>query len=257
MKVIDSHIHIDLYKKEEQAILLSALQKTDCLIAVSMDLPSSEYNLKLARKYPSIKPAFGFHPEQAIPSDKEQEKLFDWMERHVEDMVAVGEVGLPYYLRQDRPDLVIDPYVRLLERFIMFAKKHNKPIILHTVYEDADDACKLLEKHQIKDAHFHWFKGDEKTIQRMIRNGYFISVTPDVCYEEEIQHLISMYPIELMMIETDGPWKFDGPFAGKMTVPDMMHTSVKKIAEIKQLDETFVYHTLYKNTVDFYRLKKS
>jgi TatD DNase family protein len=42
----------------------------------------------------------------------------------------------------------------------------------------------------------------------MKENGYFISVTPDVVYDEEIQLLVQRYPLEQMMIETDGPWPF-------------------------------------------------
>ena len=107
-----------------------------------------------------------------------------------------------------------------MKRFISFAKSVQKPIILHAVYEDAPLVCHLLEKHSIKKAHFHWFKGDQKTITRMIKNGYFISVTPDVCYEKEIRDLVSFYPLEQMMVETDGPWPFEGPFQGQT------HTSI-------------------------------
>lgn len=105
---------------------------------------------------------------------------------------------------------------------------------MHAVYDDAPMACDLLEKHSIEKVHFHWFKGDGKTIERMIANGYFISVTPDVVYEQEIQQIVNAYPLERIMIETDGPWPFEGPFKGKMTHPAMMAESVKQIAKIKK-----------------------
>ena len=71
------------------------------------------------------------------------------MAEHADEMVAVGEVGLPYYARleaesEGRP-WDNRPYAYLLEQFIAFAKKHHKPVILHAVYEDADIACDLLE----------------------------------------------------------------------------------------------------------------
>ena len=84
-----------------------------------------------------------------------------------------------------------------------------------------------LKSIPLKKAHFHWFKGDQKTITRMIENGYFISVTPDVCYEKEIRDLVSIYPLEKMMVETDGPWPFEGPFQGQITHPSMIHQSIQ------------------------------
>ena len=42
------------------------------------------------------------------------------------------------------------------------------------------------------------------------------------------------YPLEQMMVETDGPWPFEGPFTGKMTHPHMMWHSISMIAEIKR-----------------------
>lgn len=106
-------------------------------------------------------------------------------------MIAVGEVGLPYYSRLEATEAgqTFDdaPYIRLLERFIAFAAKHHKPIVLHAVYEDADIACELLQKHSVTRAHFHWFKGSKATIELMAKRGYSISFTPDITYEVEIQ----------------------------------------------------------------------
>ena len=168
-------------------------------------------------------------------------------------MIAVGEVGLPYYLHKGNP-FPIEGYIQRLETFISFAKRVQKPIILHAVNEDAPLVCHLLEKHSIKKAHFHWFKGDQETVTRMIQNGYFISVTPDVCYEKEIHDLVSIYPLEKMMVETDGPWPFEGPFLGQITHPTMIHQSIRVISDIKKLPINDVYEQLYSNTKAFYEL---
>ncbi|PNB76621.1 TatD family deoxyribonuclease, partial [Pseudomonas sp. FW305-BF6] len=85
-------------------------------------------------------------------------------------------------------------------------------------------------------------------------NGYYISITPDVLYEDEIQELVKHYPINLMMVETDGPWPFEGPFNRDYTHPRFIHESVRKIAEIKALEIEEVYKCLYENTKEFYDL---
>ncbi|KPN97228.1 TatD family hydrolase [Lysinibacillus sp. ZYM-1] len=248
--LIDAHIHLDQYKDGE---IPSLLEEVETLIAVSMQLSSCQRTLDIAKTYPKVKAAFGFHPEQPLPSQIEENALFDWIRSHKDDMVAVGEVGLPYYLRQEQA-LDVRPYEALLERFIVLAKELKKPIVLHAVYEDATIVCDLLEKHRHRQAHFHWFKGDVTVVKRMIQQGYFISITPDALYEEEIQQLIQVYPIELMMVETDGPWPFEGPFTNKRTSPWMMHSTLEVIASIKGLSIQEAAQIITQNTKTFYQL---
>ena len=95
-----------------------------------------------------------------------------------------------------------------IEKFIELASKYNLPIVLHAVYEDADIVCDLLEKYKVSRAHFHWFKGSDETMKRMMRNGYYISITPDVLHKEKIRKIVSYYPLEYMMVETDGGGNF-------------------------------------------------
>ena len=253
MNMIDAHIHLDRYQDEEIKRIVLDSARIEALISVSFHLNSSKRNLLLSQKYPKVKPAFGYHPEQALPSENELNVLLNWMDDHRDEMIAVGEVGLPYYLRQEQ-GISIAPYLEVLEVFISKAKIWDKPIVLHAVYDDAPLVCDLLEKYSVSKAHFHWFKGDQKTIDRMIRNGYHISITPDVVYEREIQQLVSVYPLELMMVETDGPCPFEGPFAGKMTHPNMMEESIRKIALLKKLSAAEVSHVLHQNTKGFYQL---
>jgi TatD DNase family protein len=178
---------------------------------------------------------------------------------HRTAMVAVGEVGLPYYNRltaeEKSEQFDLQPFIALLERFIALAADLGKPIILHAVYEDADIVCDLLEKYKVTQAHFHWFKGSRKTVDRMIENGYFISFTPDILYEVEIQQLAAVYPISQVMVETDGPWSFEGKFSGQVTHPRMLTEIIRKLAEIKGLDPEETAEIIRQNTVIFYKIK--
>ncbi|MGM0753289.1 MAG: TatD family hydrolase [Bacillota bacterium] len=252
--LIDSHIHLDLYEGYERDKILQELDlySVEALISVSSCLQSTRTNIDLSRRDARVKPAAGFHPEQDLPSDGEVEELLSFIELHQQEIVAIGEVGLPYYKIKEDPDIEVEPYIDLLERFMIESKRMNKPIILHAVYEHAPIVCTLLEKHSIEKAHFHWFKGDDETIDRMIENGYSISITPDVLYEVEIQKLVRKYPIEGIMVETDGPWRFEGEFQGRLTHPGMMHRTIEKIAELKGIPELDVYKQQFKNTSDFY-----
>ena len=261
-RYIDAHIHLDAYEEGARQSFMERLSADgiDGVVAVSTTLASCKATRELAQRFPGrVYPAYGYHPERPLPSDQELRELLEWMDLHKSGMTAVGEVGLPYYTRTeaeargDRFD--ISPYVDLLEQFVRLAAEWDKPIVLHAVYEDADIACGLLEKYNVRRAHFHWFKGSAATVERMSRNGYFVSFTPDILYEQEIEQLARVYPLEQIMAETDGPWPFEGPFRGQMTEPRMVAAVAGKLAEIKNLGAETVAETFLHNTRAFYRLQ--
>lgn len=258
-KYIDAHCHLDSYKPDEQQQIIEQLEdfEIDRIISVSMHLASCKQNQALHHAYPQlVKPAYGFHPEQPLPTPSELADLIEWIRAHHHEAVAIGEVGLPYYMRLEAEEkgesFELKPYVELLERFIQLAVELKKPIALHAVYEDADIVLDLLEAYQVEAAHFHWFKGAEQTVKRIIQNGYYISFTPDIVYESEIQLLAEMVPLEQIMVETDGPWPFEGPFTGQMTHPLMLASVVGKIAGIKGVGHEQAAAVILENTKRFY-----
>jgi len=259
---IDAHLHVDLYPAEERnALLREAFDEgIAAVVAVSMHLESCKVNRELAMRYPGrLIPAYGFHPEQPLPPGSQLEELIGWIRvRHEQgEVFAIGEVGLPYYSRMEARDAGKDfdeePYLLALNQFAALAAELDRPIVLHAVYEDGDKACDILERHKVKQAHFHWFKGSPATLERMQRNGFHLSVTPDVLYEEEIMQIVRIYPIELMMTETDGPWPFEGPFAGQATKPGMVREVAGAIASLKKIPADQAASTLLDNAKKFYR----
>ncbi|MBD2871420.1 TatD family hydrolase [Paenibacillus arenilitoris] len=262
---IDAHVHIDLYAEEDRAGLLEDAfsRGVEAVVAVSMHLASSEANRALAQRFPGrVHPAYGFHPEQPIPPAEEIDRLFAWIrERHeAGERFAIGEVGLPYYTRTEAEAaggrFDEEPYLELLDRFAALASELDRPIVLHAVYEDADKACDLLERNGVRRAHFHWFKGSESVMRRMARSGYMISVTPDVAYEDEIRPIAERYPLELMMVETDGPWPFEGPYAGRATRPEMAADAASRIAALRGLPAEETGRRLLANTRRFYGMRE-
>ncbi|MNG00845.1 putative deoxyribonuclease YcfH [compost metagenome] len=184
-------------------------------------------------------PAYGFHPEQPVPDEAATLQLFDWIRnRYAEGKIfAIGEVGLPYFTRtnaeQAGESFDESGHMMLLDRFAALATELDRPIALHVIHEDGPKVCDLLERHGVRRAHFHYFKGDRATIDRMIESGYYVSITPEVLYDEQSRELVRLYPIELMMTETDGPWPFKGPFQDIETTPLLASDVVREIAVLK------------------------
>ncbi|ANE48508.1 DNAase [Paenibacillus swuensis] len=266
MRLIDAHIHLDLYPPAEREQILQDCarpgSRVDALIAVSMHAESCLLNRELALRLPRlVKPCYGFHPEQPLPGEAALAGLRAWIRAHADGMAAIGEVGLPYYTRAEaqargeRFDM--EPYVEALDGFIQLAVELDKPVVLHAVYEDAAAACDLLERRGCTRAHFHWFKGPREVTERMVANGYFVSFTPDLVYETEIQELARLYPPAQVMLETDGPWPFEGPFTGRSTHPEMMMDSLTTWSMLHGISREEAGRMMLDNTRQFYRLGRS
>lgn len=256
---IDAHIHLDNYKENELRQLLRNMDESgvESVIAVTTGLGSCKMTQQLMRAYPGrVYAAYGQHPEGQLPSEEELDELLSWIREHADEMIAVGEVGLPYYTRRDAErrgePFGMERHLALLERFVRLAAELDKPIALHVLHEDTELVCDLLDRYKVKKAHFHYYKGSPAQVERIVQSGWLISFTPDITYEANIQGIAELVPLEQMMAETDGPWPFEGAFKGRMTEPSMVPDVVAKIAEIKRVSESEAVQTILNNTRKFY-----
>ncbi|WP_373229955.1 TatD family hydrolase [Cohnella sp.] len=259
--MFDTHIHLDLYELEERNRIVEAAigSGIEGMVSVSMGMESCLTNRELVLRHNGrIMPAYGHHPEQSPLDEEALLVLCNWIRERGEEQesFAIGEVGLPYYLRSEAENkghsFDLSFYLRQLEGFIQLAAELHRPIVLHAVYEDAETVLDLLERYSIRKAHFHWFKGSASTAARLISDGYYISVTPDVLYEPEIRELAAVFPLNRLMVETDGPWPFEGPFTGKQTEPGMVRDVIREISLLRGLDEEKVAEAVNDNSRNFY-----
>lgn len=250
--LFDSHLHLDQLSDENIQKTLSD-SKTTGMLAVSTNLKSAKKLLNLKQSYPEkLYIAAGFHPEQSLLNLEEQEELFQWIDEHHSSIFAIGEVGLPHYSKRENLNLDYVPYIELLERFILIAKKWDLPLNLHIVHNDVDIALELLQKHNIQRAHFHWFKTDEKSFQKFFSTPYFASLTPDILWNPKTQYVAQHLSLNRLMIETDSPWPHEG--FESAVISEQLFAVAKKVAELKSLPLHYVQEQILLNTQQFYRL---
>jgi len=250
--LFDSHLHLDQLSDENIQKTLGDSKITG-MLAVSTNLKSAKKLLNLKQTYPEkLYIAAGFHPEQPLLNFEEQEELFQWIDEYHSSISAIGEVGLPHYSKRENSNLDYAPYIELLARFILIAKKWDLPLNLHIVHNDVDIALELLEKHNIQRAHFHWFKTDEKSFQKFLSTPYFASLTPDILWNPKTQYVAQHLSLNRLMIETDSPWPHEG--LESAVISEQLFAVVKKVAELKSLPLHYVQEQMLLNTQQFYRL---
>ncbi|WGE72391.1 TatD family hydrolase [Actinobacillus equuli subsp. haemolyticus] len=242
--MFDSHIHLDQLEANqiEQIVSDPLLQG---VLAVSTDLMSAETLLALKQQFPKIQIAAGFHPEQVLIDEKQQQALFDWIVKNRANLTAIGEVGLPHYLKRENPKLDYQPYLALLEQFVALSKRLNLPLNLHIVHDDVAIMLDLLEKYQIQHAHFHWFKTDDDSLERFLRTPYFASVTPDILWNPKTQKIAQKLPLDRLLIETDSPWQYES--LENVSISQQLQVILAQLEKLRAESESTIHSQIRRN----------
>lgn len=221
--MIDAHIHLDQYNGELIRETINSWQEKGIIgvVAVATNLKSSYEILKLKQDYPTfVRAAIGHHPEAPPPNKKDLYELVDLVKRERRILSGIGEIGLPTYRKKELLEFYQEEeFVSVLEIFLSLSKNENLPIALHAVHDESKKALLYLKKYHIQKAHFHWLKASNDVIREIVSLGYYVSVTPEVCFRERDQKLVQLVPVNQLLIETDGPWHYSGPFAERETSP--------------------------------------
>ena len=125
----DSHAHLDSdYFTSDRHELITNLQaELDGIVNPGCDAETSAFVVELAEKYDFIYAAVGWHPEnlKGMPENY-LDMLAAWAVHP--KVVAIGEIGLDYYWKENEPKEV---QKRVFLEQIDIAKQFGLPIIIH------------------------------------------------------------------------------------------------------------------------------
>lgn len=247
MRIYETHAHLDFsdYENERASILKACFKAgVEKIINVGIDLKSTENGISLSMKYPQIKVAGGFHPCEASSYDEERLKE---LLKH-KNIVAVGEIGLDYY-RLYHP---VSIQKKVFEAQIKLAKDFGLPLIIHD-REAHEDCFNLLKKYSPNKVVFHCFSGDVHFADRVLNEGWYISITGVVTYKNSnLGDIVRITPREKLLIETDCPYLSPVPFRGKRNSPEYLVYIIQKIADILNIQPKIVAEQTFKNAEDFF-----
>jgi len=169
------------------------------------------------------------------------EKLFD-----NNKVVGVGETGLDYYWDTSYND----KQKEFFKLHIEIAKARELPVIIHT-RNSIDDAITLIEANYSEKlkGQFHCFDGSVEQMQRVMKlNTFYVSFTGNVTYKKyEYAETVAQTPMDRILSETDSPFLSPIPYRGKPNEPAYIVNTIKKIAEIKDVNEEEMKKSLREN----------
>ena len=131
--MIDTHCHIDFedFDHDREDVIARAKDKLNHVIVSGYSNDSNMDVLKLSKDYEGfIYPTFGFHPVSSQNATQEDiEIAHDNIRRHLDDIVAIGEVGMDYYYVTDKT--LRERQQEIFRSFLKLADEFKVPIVLH------------------------------------------------------------------------------------------------------------------------------
>jgi len=251
-KLIDTHAHLEEIENLEPVLAGARKVGLIAIVAVGSDLESNEKTLKLAGLYKGfVYAALGWHPWYI--KEAEINANLEFMEAHIDEAIAVGEVGLDYHKRV-RVIADKDLQKQVLKEILKIAGEHNKPALIHSRYAWRD-AYDLVREAELEKAVFHWYTGTSSVLRDIISQGYYISATPAVEYHEEHRRAVKEIPLERMLLETDAPVVYQRGSEKEFTSsPADVVRSLRGAAALKGVSEGKIAEATTENAVRLFSL---
>ena len=257
--VIDTHCHLHdaAYTDLGETLRLGLTHDVWGVIGVGVDPDTNARTLTAATAFPkAVWPCIGFHPDRLELDDRALEQVLGQLDENHARIVAVGEIGLPWYSLEGRADAasLMTTGRRRLGRLLEAAARYDLAVALHAPHGAAVGALEALKRHGIERAVFHWHKAPPEVTRTIVDAGYLVSVGPEVVYRELIRDIVSTTDLESLVVESDGPWPYRGEFAGMPSGPWLASRVAEEVAKIKGLPVDDVMFQLSANTCRLFDL---
>ena len=253
MRLIDSHCHLtDEAFDDDRLFILNDLSNFGLrgIINPATNLADSKMAIELSEKYDNIYAMAGIHPEEVDEiTDKDLEELENLAQN--KKVIAIGEIGLDYYRKDDNKDRQKEIFIHQLE----LARKLAKPAVIH-VRDSKDDVIEILKDYQDLKIQIHCFSDDLETLEKYMEMGFYISIGGVVTFNNGTneQNAARNVPIERLMLETDSPYLTPEPYRGLRNDPRRVVEVARTVADLRDMKIDKLAKKTYSNTKEFFNL---
>lgn len=281
--MFDTHCHLNFkaYRKQLAEVIEDAKnQGVSTILIPGTDLATSLKAVEIADLYEGLYVAAGIHPHHVfdlfIRSSSNEPETSDLVTNELAEIekllkhtkvVAVGEIGLDRHMYiQTKYDnyTVSDEFVTfqktIMVKQIELAIQYEKSIVIHN-REAAPDLLDVmsqiwtpvLEKRVV----FHCCEANETLLSYAMDKGIYIGIDGDITYGEEKKNFISKVPLEMLVLETDGPYLLPEPLRSAKQYPNKpsnLSLIANQVAEAKGCTVNEVIEVTEKNGKDLFRI---
>ena len=248
--IIDTHCHIYNSEMENaEEIIRQAAENDIHVILNGTDSLSNSEILELSNKYENVHAALGYFHSFADEITDEDISLLD-KQLSNDKVVAVGEIGLDYYLRKDNKE----KQKELFEKMLGLAQKHGLPVIVHS-RKSMQDTFDILKKHDVVGS-MHCYQGSAEMAHEFIKLGFYIGIGGPVTHtnNKKIRKMVKAIDINHMLVETDSPYLPPEEKRGEKNTSMNLKYIIRKIAEDLDLKEEEVMEITTENARRLFKI---
>ncbi|OFI05493.1 putative deoxyribonuclease YcfH [Clostridium acetireducens DSM 10703] len=237
LKIFDSHAHYDDESfDEDRHSIIENLRKNNVIgiLNCGSSMKGAKMSVELANTYDFIYAAVGIHPEFAEEvNERTINKLREFAKNN--KVKAIGEIGLDYYY-DENPSKEVQKTAFINQ--MKLAEELDLPVIIHD-REAHKDTLEILKMFPNVKGVVHCFSGSVEFSKECLKLGYYIGFTGVVTFKnaKKVVEVVKEVPLNRLLVETDCPYMAPTPFRGKRNKSDYIAYIIKKIAEIKSIDE--------------------
>jgi TatD DNase family protein len=236
----DSHCHLHVCEQEtslEDLLTRARPNGVEQMVAIGIEVASSERALAIAREQDGVYSSAGVHPNDATSWTEEAGRRIDELLAD-DEVVAVGETGLDFY-RDYTPH---DVQRAAFRDHIELAKGHGKPLVIHT-RDSTTAAIEALEAAGPPEKLiFHCWSGNTDELTRALGLGAHVSFAGNVSFKsaDDLRAAARLVPDDRLLIETDSPFLAPVPHRGRPNEPGFVGDVGRAVADARGQDETAV-----------------
>ncbi len=256
--MIDNHCHLEQkdYDLDREQVIEQCKKELKFVVSCCAHFEDIQKTLEIAKDYPNfVYTCFSLHPEYIKEITREQIDIFksilkkEILERKNKKIVAIGETGLDYHWIKEEEWR--DRQKELFQELINFSKELNLPLVIHS--RDATDDCiNILEKNNCKNVLFHLFSGNIESLNRVIKNDWYISIGPGIKSSKSYKKFARNMPLNRILLETDSPWWG----FGKRNDPRSIKIACEYIAKEKNISFDEIEKQTDINSKEFFGIDK-
>ncbi len=249
MKIVETHCHLDYLKSLplEEILNQAKAQGVEKIVTISVEPDNLDSVIQLAETHPQIYCTQGIHPHDASKITEEALLKIESRVKHPK-VVAIGEIGLDFHYNLS----VKDVQLKNFERQLQIAHNNNLPVVIHT--RDADeDTIAILKNFEgllPRKGVLHSFTSTLKLAEYALSEGFVLGFNGIITFPkaEDVRDVLRATPVTQILFETDAPFLTPVPHRGKENGPQYLPFVVKKIAELKQIDEAELCRQVWDTT---------
>ncbi|MEN9707416.1 MAG: hypothetical protein RIS31_982 [Actinomycetota bacterium] len=257
----DNHTHFDIAYGDEALSTQQQLDKAASVgikgvVQVGVTLATSKWSAELASKEPRVLAAVALHPNEAPEYGtlaKLDEAIAEIAELATQPRVrAIGETGLDFFRTEGEESLALQQHS--FEEHIRIAKENDIALMIHDREAHAQVVETLKRVGAPNKVVFHCYSGDVDLAQVCSDNGWYMSFAGNITIKrnEHLRNSLAMAPKELILVETDAPFLTPEPFRGRPNASYLVPITVRKMAEVRNVDVNELAAQLTANTEAVY-----